>query len=106
MSIFKRLGPWFVLTALAVTGAQITFATDAIDGDFNNDGVVNLTDFLAFARMFGTSKGEAGYDARGDFDNDGSIDLSDFLAFAENFGQNGAFIRSRRSRYRRRDGRK
>ncbi len=87
MSIFKRLGLWFLLTALVVTGAQITFATGAIDGDFNNDGVVNLTDFLAFARMFGTSQGEAGYDARGDFDNDGSIDLSDFLAFAENFGK-------------------
>ncbi len=71
---------------LAVGAAEITFAAGGNAGDFNNDGNVDLSDFLAFASMFGTSSGEAGYDARGDFDNDGSINLSDFLAFAITFG--------------------
>lgn len=71
---------------LAVGDAEITFAAGGNAGDFNNDGSVDLSDFLAFASMFGTSSGEAGYDARGDFDNDGSINLSDFLAFAITFG--------------------
>ena len=72
--------------SLAVAAAEITFTTGGNAGDFNNDGSVDLSDFLAFASMFGTSAGASGYDARGDFDNDGSINLSDFLTFASVFG--------------------
>ncbi len=71
---------------LAVGAAEVTFTAGGNAGDFNNDGRVDLSDFLAFANMFGTSPGEADYDVRGDFDNDGSINLSDFLAFVEVFG--------------------
>ena len=55
-------------------------------GDFDGDGSVNLSDFLAFAAVFGKSSLDEGFDARMDFDDTGSIDLSDFLAFAAVFG--------------------
>ena len=55
-------------------------------GDFDNNGSVDLADFLAFAGAFGTRSGDARFDARGDIDGNGAIDLSDFLAFAGVFG--------------------
>ena len=55
--------------------------------DFNGNGKVDLPDFLLFVNHFGTSRGEAGYDAKYDLDSDGVIDISDFLTFVENFGK-------------------
>ena len=86
MSTFKSIEMYVLLSALVVTGAQVTFASGGNTGDFNDDGSVDLHDFVAFVSMFGTSSGEAGYDARGDFDDNGSINLSDFAAFVERFG--------------------
>ncbi|MDE3256620.1 MAG: dockerin type I domain-containing protein [Gemmatimonadota bacterium] len=57
-------------------------------GDFNGDGKVNLTDFLAFAGGFGARSGDANFNARLDMNGSGEIDLSDFLAFAGVFGTN------------------
>ena len=71
---------------LNVTNAQITFAAGGNPGDFDNNGNVNLSDFLAFVNVFGKSSSDAVYDARMDFDNNGSVDWSDFLAFVNVFG--------------------
>ena len=72
---------------LDVTQAMLSFtAAAACRGDFDGNGMVNLSDFLAFAGAFGTRSGDANYDARIDMDGNGTIDLSDFLAFAEVFG--------------------
>ena len=54
--------------------------------DFDGDGNVGFSDFLAFASGFGTQQGDAGYDARFDLDGDGSVGFSDFLTFAGAFG--------------------
>ncbi len=54
--------------------------------DFDGDGTVGFSDFLAFASGFGTQQGDAGYDARYDLDGDGSVGFSDFLTFAGAFG--------------------
>ncbi len=54
--------------------------------DFDGDGTVGFSDFLAFASGFGTQQGDAGYDARFDLDGDGSVGFSDFLTFAGAFG--------------------
>ena len=73
---------------LDVSRAKLTFTTAAqCPGDFNGDGMVNLSDFLAFAGVFGTRSGDANYDARIDMNSDGAIDLSDFLSFAGVFGK-------------------
>ena len=72
---------------LDVSRASLSFtATAQCPGDFDGNGMVNLSDFLAFAGGFGTRSGDAGYDARMDMDGSGAVDLSDFLAFAGAFG--------------------
>ena len=55
-------------------------------GDLNGDDMVNFTDFLLFASMFGASQGDDRYDARADLDKDGIIGFGDFLLFVNAFG--------------------
>ena len=54
--------------------------------DFDGDGTVGFSDFIAFASKFGTQRGDAAFDARFDLDGDGETGFSDFLAFARQFG--------------------
>ena len=57
---------------------------NATRGDATLDGVVDLSDFLALSRSFGTSGG--GW-AGGDFDGDLDVDISDYLQLSRNFGR-------------------
>ena len=67
------------------TASAITFnATPS--ADFDGDGIVGFSDFLAFAGSFGTSQADSRYEARFDLDGSGSVDFSDFLIFAGAFG--------------------
>ena len=59
---------------------------DAIPGDANFDGTVNLADFNALAGNFGRQGLWWKY---GDFNFDGSVSLADFNQLAGNFGQSG-----------------
>ena len=54
--------------------------------DFDGDGTVGFSDFIAFASKFGTRRAEAAFDARFDLDGDGETGFSDFIAFASQFG--------------------
>ena len=54
--------------------------------DFDGDGTVGFSDFLAFVSGFGTSRGDSRYDARFDLDGDGAVGFPDFLIFAGAFG--------------------
>ena len=55
--------------------------------DFDQNGVVDLPDFLLFVEHFGTSRGDETYEDRYDLDGDGAIAFSDFLIFASAFGK-------------------
>ena len=55
--------------------------------DFDGDGVVGIPDFLLFVNHFGTSRGDAGYDAKYDLDENGVIGIPDFLEFVNDFGK-------------------
>ena len=55
--------------------------------DFDGDGTVGISDFLQFVNHFGTSLGDAGYDAKYDLDGNGAIGISDFLIFMNSFGK-------------------
>ena len=55
--------------------------------DFDGDGMVGFSDFLAFAAHFGRSSSDPDFDERFDFDADGMVGFSDFLAFAAAFGK-------------------
>ena len=54
-------------------------------GDFNGDGVVNLSDHSLFVAAFGLSEGEDGYNAEMDMNDDGTINTADFLIFVNHF---------------------
>ena len=55
--------------------------------DFNGDGNVDFSDFIAFAQNFGRSDGDDNYDATFDLTGDDRVDFSDFIAFAQQFGK-------------------
>ena len=57
--------------------------------DFDGNEQVDFADFLAFVARFGTSQGDAGFDARFDLDGDGKIGFGDFLIFADSFDASG-----------------
>lgn len=58
-------------------------------GDFNGDHRVDFSDFLLFARGYGKSKGEVGYEARFDLNGDGTVGFQDFVLFARMYGKKG-----------------
>ena len=60
---------------------------NVLTGDFNGNGVVNISDFLLFVNHFETSRGDGRYDARYDLDSNNEIGFSDFLIFVNNFGK-------------------
>ncbi len=55
--------------------------------DFDGDGMVGFSDFLAFAGLFGSRQGDGRYEAKYDLDSDGAIGFSDFLIFSASFGK-------------------
>ncbi len=74
----------------AASRAVIVHAGDdntALMSDFDGDGSVGFSDFVAFAGAFGAGRGDAKYDAKYDLNGDGSIGFSDFLTFAGDFGK-------------------
>jgi PKD repeat protein len=56
-----------------------------LEGDADNDGIVNISDFGILAVSFGKMDGEPGYDDRADFDRNGIINISDFGLLAVDF---------------------
>ena len=55
--------------------------------DFDGDGTVGFSDFLAFAGQFGAQDSDGRYQAKYDLNSDGAIDFDDFLLFVNSYGQ-------------------
>ena len=55
--------------------------------DFNNDNIVNLSDFSILSRAWGTEEGDDGYEALCDLVYDGKIDVSDLGGFSSTIGE-------------------
>ena len=68
-----------------ITTSVITFNASP-SPDFDGDDFVGFTDFLIFAQVFGSERGDGTYEARIDLNSDGSIGFTDFLIFAQSFG--------------------
>ncbi len=68
-----------------ITTSVITFNASP-SPDFDGDDFVGFSDFLIFASVFGSRRGDGTYDARIDLNSDGSIGFTDFLIFAQSFG--------------------
>jgi len=69
----------------------ISNSANAVDGDMNCDGVVDLADFFLLADDFGKSATVTSIcaDPFTDINCDGRVDFSDFFLFADNFGKEG-----------------
>jgi predicted extracellular nuclease len=50
----------------------------ALAGDVNGDGVVNVSDYYLFFASYGSSEGDAAYNAAADMNSNGIIDMIDF----------------------------
>jgi lysophospholipase L1-like esterase len=61
--------------------------TEFLDGDLDEDGRVDGSDLVRFARGFGSRRGDGIYDADADFNSDNSIDGQDLAVLASNFGR-------------------
>ena len=55
--------------------------------DFDGNGLVGFSDFVAFAGIFGAQRGDAKYVATYDLTGDGGIGFEDFVIFASSFGE-------------------
>ena len=87
----------FTLT-VSVTDNASTTATESFSmavrliGDFNGDGVVNLSDHLLFVEVFGLSEDDDGFNAEMDLNGDGTIGIPDFLIFVSHFPNAARFF--------------
>lgn len=69
------------------SGAAISFMeTPPYPGDFDGNGIVNMTDFLFFVAVFDTRSGDAKYNVLADMNRNGTVDMFDFLLFVTAFG--------------------
>ena len=78
------------LTIVALIGlfsASQVSANTTPSADFDGDGIVGFSDFLAFVEKFGSRQGDGTYQVRYDLDGNGEIGIPDFLIFVDNFGQ-------------------
>ena len=55
--------------------------------DFDGNGLVGFSDFVAFAGVFGAQRGDGKYEAGYDLNDDGGIGFDDFVIFARSFGE-------------------
>jgi parallel beta-helix repeat protein len=56
-----------------------------LEGNANDDGIINISDFGILAVAYMKTEGEPRYDARADFDRNGIINISDFGLLAVNY---------------------
>ena len=74
------------LQSLDVSNAALSFTPASIcPGDFDDNGIVNMADFVLFEGVFGTRSSDVGYNALMDMDSNGTIDVADFLLFVDVF---------------------
>ncbi|MDE2800201.1 MAG: hypothetical protein OXI94_16170, partial [Gemmatimonadota bacterium] len=71
----------------ATMDVRVELNLQALTSDFDGDGQVDFSDFLAFAGQFGARQGDGRYEAKYDLDSDGAIGFGDFLIFSSRFGK-------------------
>lgn len=76
----------FVLFCVCFALSGGAAAQETSGADFDDDGEVGFSDFLIFARGFGTTHQDADFNARLDLNDNGAVDFQDFLLFARQFG--------------------
>ena len=73
-------------TADAYIGAAASSDLWVNPYDVNDDGEINLIDFVAFVNQYGGNSAESDAGAFFDFNRDGAVDVRDFTAFSNVYG--------------------
>ena len=73
-------------TISAAIGVMLQVAA-APSPDFDGNGLVGFSDFVAFAGVFGAQRGDGKYSTAFDLTVDGGIAFDDFVIFAASFGE-------------------
>ena len=56
-----------------------------LEGDANNDGIVDVRDFTLLSEAFGSCEGGGGFNPMVDFDRSGCVNILDFTLLSKNF---------------------
>jgi hypothetical protein len=63
-----------------------------LEGNANDDNIINIQDFGILSASYGKSSGVAGYDPRADFDRSGLVNIADFGLLAASYGKTSPVI--------------
>jgi hypothetical protein len=69
----------------SIPGLKISKTVRTLQGDIDGDGTVTENDLKIFACAYGSSIGDANYNAVCDFNNDGKIDVKDLAIIGQYF---------------------
>ena len=56
-----------------------------LEGDANNDGIVDVRDFTLLSEVFSSCEGGGGFNPMVDFDRSGCVNILDFTLLSKNF---------------------
>jgi hypothetical protein len=71
----------------ALSGGDQSTTFHRLYGDIDGNKTVNSADYFSFKAAFGSSTGQASFNADFDFDGNGKINSSDYFKFKANFGR-------------------
>lgn len=74
------------------TNSPTTTKVPLVQGDLNNDEVVNMADVILLATKFNSVIGDGKYVAAYDINNDGVINMADVIIIATNFGKTAPVV--------------
>jgi hypothetical protein len=63
-----------------------------LEGNANDDNIINIQDFGILSASYGKSSGVVGYDPRADFDRSGLVNIADFGLLAASYGKTSPVI--------------
>ncbi len=89
----RKLGSFFISLILVVNLLTVCFftelstAADMKSPDLNGDKVVNMSDVILIATVFGAVSGDGKYKSSYDINGDGAINMSDVIVVATSFNK-------------------
>ncbi len=77
------------ILALLTAGLAPAASAQPPPGDITGDGLVNFFDLMEWNRLWGSTAGDADYDAAADLDDNGIIGGPEFVVFSTHYGTRG-----------------